>query len=97
MWGQQAENLNKYCKKGSQVAIEGRLHTGSFESQDGTKKYFTEVVVRRAEFLGSKSKEENNLEGMSNTQIVNKAMNDDSDPFKDFGREVELTDDDLPF
>lgn len=51
VFGRQAENCEKYLRKGSQVAIEGRIETGSYEKQDGTKVYTTEVVAHRVEFL----------------------------------------------
>ena len=62
VFGRQAENCEKYLRKGSQVAIEGRIETGSYEKQDGTKVYTTEVVARRVEFLsraGETKAEEN--------------------------------------
>lgn len=62
VFGRQAENCEKYLRKGSQVAIEGRIETGSYEKQDGTRVYTTEVVARRVEFLsraGERKAEEN--------------------------------------
>lgn len=62
VFGRQAENCEKYLRKGSQVAIEGRIETGSYEKQDGTKVYTTEVVAHRVEFLsraGETKAEEN--------------------------------------
>lgn len=42
VWRKQAENLAKYCTKGSQVAVEGRIQTRNYDAQDGTKRYVTE-------------------------------------------------------
>ena len=54
-WRKQAENIAKYCTKGSQVAVEGRIQTRSYDAQDGTKRYVTEVIADNVTFLGSRS------------------------------------------
>lgn len=51
VWGRQAENVNSYLVKGRLVAVEGRIQTGSYEAKDGTRRYTTEVVANRVEFL----------------------------------------------
>ena len=56
-WGKTAENLCKYMKKGSKVAVVGRIDTGSYE-KDGRKVYTTDVIVSELEFLESKKREE---------------------------------------
>lgn len=88
-WKKTAENIVKYCSKGSQIAIEGRIQTRSYDAQDGTKRYVTEVLVEQCTFLGAKVEA-----GDKEKDIV---KNDDVDPFADFGNEVALSDDDLPF
>ena len=55
VFGKQAESCEKYLEKGSQVAITGRIQTGSYTRQDGQKVYTTDVVADRVEFIGSKS------------------------------------------
>lgn len=60
-FGKQAENLQQYKGKGDEIAVMGRIETGSYEKQDGTKVYTTEVVCNRIEYThGSKSGEEPN-------------------------------------
>lgn len=55
-WGTSADLLERYCHKGSKIAIEGRLQTGSYEDREtGKTVYTTDVVVNRLEFLDSKS------------------------------------------
>lgn len=44
-WGHQAKFLNDYCSKGNQVAVEGRIQTGSYDKDDGTKVYTTDIIV----------------------------------------------------
>ncbi|MDD4188036.1 MAG: single-stranded DNA-binding protein [Bacilli bacterium] len=102
VWNKQAENLAKYCKKGSLIGITGRIQTGSYDAKDGTRKYVTEVLGERIKFLGSKndigsgyqspepSYNNGNISQVETTDITD-------DPFKDFGSEVVLNDDELPF
>ena len=52
MWGDQAENCNKYLAKGRSVYVEGRLQTRSYD-KDGQKHYATDIVADRVVFLGS--------------------------------------------
>ena len=50
-WRQQAEFVSKYFRKGSPIAIEGSIRTGSYEAQDGSKRYTTDVYAERIEFV----------------------------------------------
>lgn len=59
VWGKQAEFLSKYFTKGSQILITGRLETGSYEKEDGTKVYTTDVVVEEIDFCGNKTENTN--------------------------------------
>jgi single-strand DNA-binding protein len=52
-WGKQAELLNQYVRKGSQLFVEGRLQFSTWESQEGGKRSKLEVVVENFQFLGS--------------------------------------------
>lgn len=54
-WRKQAENIAKYCTKGSQVAVDGRIQTRNYDAQDGTKRYVTEVIADNVTFLGGRS------------------------------------------
>lgn len=54
VWGNQAESCGKYLKKGSPVLIEGRISSRSYEANDGSKKYVTEVNADNVIFLGSR-------------------------------------------
>src|SRR5574344_633435 len=53
-WEKQAENIAKYCTKGSMIAVEGRMSNRSYDAKDGTKKYVTEVVTSNVQFLDTK-------------------------------------------
>ena len=87
-WRNCAEILDKYCDKGSRIAVNGRIATRSYDAQDGTKRYVTEVIVDNVEFLDTKKEQSKDEEVKPEEK---------SDPFKDFGNEVALSDDDLPF
>lgn len=53
-WEKTAEVISQYAEKGQKIAIEGRIQTRSYEAQDGSKRYVTEVVVNSMEFCESK-------------------------------------------
>ena len=55
VFGRSAEFTEKYFRKGMQVAISGRIQTGSYTNKDGNKVYTTEVVVEEQEFAESKA------------------------------------------
>lgn len=54
MFGPQAKLAEKYLTKGSEICIEGRLVTRSWEDKEGKKNYTTEVMVNDFMFIGSK-------------------------------------------
>lgn len=83
VWSNNAEYLKNYASKGSKVLVEGKLTNRSYDKTDGTKAYITEVVVEKVELLSSTNKN------------VAKQETQESDPFKEFGEEIE--DEDLPF
>ncbi len=105
-WRRQAENIAKYCKKGSQVAVDGRIQTGSYDGNDGQRRYTTDIVADNVTFLGSRNNNENQPANNYEQPMpsYDEPMPNDipttdisEDPFKDFGEEISLTDDDLPF
>ncbi len=112
VWRRTAENLAKYCHKGSQIAVEGRIQTRNYTAQDGSRRYVTEVLVDNLTFLGSRA-DNNSVQDINNTVGNNYSAPVDNyteanttnieptdiseDPFKDFGEEITLSDDDLPF
>lgn len=93
-WRKTAELINEHFKKGSEVGISGRIQTGSYDSEKGDKVYTTDVIVEEITFVGSKkdSRPEPEYTGQ-----VEETKENAKDAFEDFGNEVELSDDDLPF
>ena len=53
-WEKTAEVISQYCTKDKKIAVEGRIQTRSYDANDGTKRYVTEVVVQSMEFCGKK-------------------------------------------
>ena len=107
-WRRQAENIAKYCTKGSQVAVEGRIQTGSYDGADGQKHYTTDIVADNVTFLGSRNTSTGDTSTYDNTSFAQPMPSYEEsqsmpttdvseDPFKDFGEEITLSDDDLPF
>ena len=52
VWGRQAETCDRYLSKGRQVAVQGRIQTGSYKNREGVTVYTTDIVADRVEFLG---------------------------------------------
>ena len=91
-FGKTAETLTQYLVKGNKVALTGRIQTGSYDAQDGTKRYTTEVVVDSFEFVESKK---------NNTGSHEKEHETMKDTFagaeEGFGDISPIDDGDLPF
>ena len=58
-FGKTAETISQYLTKGRQIAVTGSIRTGSYDAQDGTKRYTTDVAVESFEFLGSNGQANN--------------------------------------
>nr|DAY40679.1 MAG TPA: Single strand binding protein [Caudoviricetes sp.] len=52
-FGKQAENCDRYLHKGKQVAVNGRIQTGSYKNKEGQTVYTTDVIANNVEFLSS--------------------------------------------
>jgi single-strand DNA-binding protein len=52
VWGKQGEHCGQYLAKGRQVYVEGSIRTRSYDDKSGNKRYITEVVAQRVQFLG---------------------------------------------
>ncbi len=59
VWRVQADNCHKYLKKGSKACVVGSLQTRSYDAQDGSKRYVTEVVAEEVEFLSTRNNNDN--------------------------------------
>ncbi|WP_303103904.1 single-stranded DNA-binding protein [Megamonas funiformis] len=82
VWDKLAEVCSKHLFKGSQVLIKGRIQIRSYDAQDGSKRYVTEVIAQELEFMGSKP-----------TALESKPL---SPQAQNFGQEVH-PDEEIPF
>lgn len=67
-FGKTAEFIEKYFSKGQRIGLTGRIQTGSYEKEDGTKVYTTDVIAENCEFVESK-----NSSGGQAEQVFNPA------------------------
>jgi len=92
VWRAQADNCYKYLKKGSKCGVVGSLQTRSYDAQDGTKRYSTDVVAEEVEFLSTKGSSnseesfepaESGSKSSGKNDVVNKfePIDDDNLPF----------------
>jgi single-strand DNA-binding protein len=88
VWGKQAENCGQYLAKGRQVYLEGSIRSRSYDDKEGNKRYITEVVAQRVQFLGGG--------GGGGGGRVGQAEGGAGGGFDDFGG-GSLPDDDVPF
>ena len=103
-FGNRAETMKKYLTKGSQIAVDGRIQTGSYDGQDGKKVYTTDVIVENFQFLDSKGSRP--VSDDSDSSLTpsdfpdfegDSSSNNSDDPFADFGAKIEVSDSELPF
>jgi single-strand DNA-binding protein len=92
-WRNSADFICKYFKKGSEIAVIGRLQTRNYDDKDGKKVYVTEVIAEQVSFTGG-SKQNTNQPNQQAPK--NNGATGNVDPFRDSGN-IALNDDDLPF
>lgn len=85
-FGKTAELIGNYVEKGQQLAVEGRIQTGSYTAQDGSKRYTFDVVVENITFINSRKSASERKESEQVT------TNEQSDPFADFGENITIDD-----
>ena len=103
-WRGLAENCARYLIKGNKVAVEGQIQNRSYDAQDGSKRYVTEIVADNVEFLTAKG-DAGNEAGRSVRQESDRRSGQGSEQTMDDaaayraagGRFEEVDDDDLPF
>ncbi len=110
-FGNRAETMKKYLTKGSQIAVDGRIQTGSYDGADGKKVYTTDVIIENFQFLdtrGSRNQDNSIATDFDNSNNstpyefpndgnTSVGASDGSDPFADFGAKIEVSDSELPF
>ncbi len=91
-WRQTAEFVSRYFQKGSMIAVQGSIQTGSYE-KDGVKRYTVEISADNVSFCGSKS--ETGTNGAPSTTAPAAAPSFSNGSVDDFAAMAD--DDDLPF
>ena len=70
-FGKSGEFAERYLRKGTKIAVTGRIQTGSYTNKDGVKVYTTDVVVEDQEFAESKNSSSNSDGGYGNNNYGN--------------------------
>ncbi len=63
VYNKQAENLNRYIRKGGLIGVDGRIQTRNYTAPDGTRRFVTEVICDSIQFLEPKSAGQNSNAG----------------------------------
>ncbi len=74
-FGKRAEFMEKYCRKGTKLVVEGSWQTGNYTNKDGNKAYTNDCLVESCEFAESKSSEQNNNSSNQNNMGGDGFMN----------------------
>ena len=92
-WRQTAEFCSRYLSKGRKIAVEGSLQTRSYDAQDGSKRFVTEVVADNVEFCDSRP----NDGGRPRTDNPPPVQEPPAGYGMNNGGFTEIDDDELPF
>jgi single-strand DNA-binding protein len=76
-FGKIAENIGKFCKKGTTLLVDGRIQYGKYENKDGNTVYTTDIIVNTFKFVGKKE----NSGGGQQQPVENSSGRDDEIPF----------------
>ncbi len=79
VWRNLADNCHKFLKKGSKAAVVGNLQTRSYDANDGSKRYVTEVVAEEVEFISTRADGTGAVAGEEVTKL--EPIADDNLPF----------------
>jgi single-strand DNA-binding protein len=97
VFGAQAENCNKYLRKGRPVAIDGRLRWREWETREGQKRQGVDIVAESVQFLGGRE-DAGNGNGFSSTARAPEGdVPIDSSDFETAPASTAAADDDIPF
>jgi single-strand DNA-binding protein len=91
VWGRQGETVKEYLKKGRSAYVEGRIQTRSYDDREGNKKWVTEIIANRIQFLGGRAEGDRPSAGQSAPEADMQPSATMAEPL------VSEEDDDLPF
>lgn len=95
-WRDQAENLARFQKKGSLLGITGRIETGSYQAQDGSTRFTTDIVCDSIQYLEPRGGNNGN-HAHQNSQPNQSANSGGFNNEPSFNSTIDISDDDLPF
>ena len=90
-WRQTAEFAQRYLAKGRKVAVDGSIQTRSYDAQDGSRRYVTEIIADSVEAVGGR---EDGAQGAQSANRAQQAQEPAQDHQMGF---TEVNDDELPF
>jgi len=94
-WRKQAETIAKFFDKGNLIGIEGRLQTGSYDDQNGNKRYTTDVQLDNFEFVEGRKDGANaasDSDAGSPYDFQDEGVSVQDDPFAEYGDSVSIDD-----
>jgi len=87
VWRKPAENLAQFCSKGDMIGVVGRIQTRSYETDEGSTRYVTEVIADVVQFMQTKREE---------GQATKKETKQEKDDFYETSKKL-AAEEDLPF
>lgn len=95
-WRKSAEYISRYADKGDILGVDGKLQVRSYEANDGSKRYVTEVICDSLKIISSKYQGESQEKHQPQDVKLKSPIKDTTDPFFTSSN-VKIDDDDLPF
>lgn len=95
-WNRLAEIVEQYCRKGSQIYVEGQLQTREWQDKDGNKRYTTEIQARSMQMLGAKGEQGQSGGGYSGQANSQQNYAHQSPPTQ-ADVQTDFLEDDIPF
>lgn len=93
-WAKTGEVIAQYCKKGKQIAVEGRIQQRSWDDKEGNKRSTVEIVVENFQFLGSAGTKGDDHSSSGSDVSTGDFVSKDSHQAPD---NVPFSDEDIPF
>ena len=97
VWGKLGELCNQYLSKGRQAFVEGTLQTRSWEGQDGSKRYTTEINAKNVQFIGGQASAGKGDYGRNEMSQENPATDNALNQDYNVSTDANFTADDIPF
>lgn len=98
LWNKQAENTAEYCRKGSKVAVSGRLSINKYTNKDNQEVEQVEIVGMNIDFLSyQKDSSQSNQQQTEQSNSKQEDKNEFENPFKGNDDVTDISDDDFPF